>query len=722
MQWVGCSAIVSAAFGLVHTLCSNGKHFWFYEVPHARPEYHFSGAFTNPNHFANLLVLGVGPLAAWVVLRDRADRRSGERERRGNSSNTRGLSAAAILGYGALGLVVLTITLTASRGGVIALGTATAALLAGLHYRSLMSVRHVAGIGTIILALLATASLYGFDRLEKRLQTLVAGNIEEVDFRSGRRTVWQANLTAFTERPVTGTGAGSHRDAHAAFVPKHNGVVYTHAENGYLQILSETGLAGAILLMIGVGFVVYWCMAAISRSKEDESAAYAVAATAGLAASLTHSLVDFVWYIPGCMGPTLILAACQLRLAQIASQNRRAQGVILSGYAGWALTACIVFIATWSVAAYSSAAIASVHWDRYSRLAIADQEIARSELLRSSPRPETHALRVANAEAMIRCLRAFLSYRHDSARVHSVLATRYTQLFDLRQTDSENALSVAQLRDTVDACGFTDLRQLQEWLQRAIGENLELLVAARKHALLSIHYCPMNSGPYLKLADTGFLAGQSSEVNDALLEQALRVRPKSPRVLYTVGAYKFNHGQPDRGEELWKRSYDTPGSHRLRIIRTLAYQTSASYFLDTFRPRWDSLEHVWKFFRESQSEAELVRIVDYAARAARNEPPLERLGLEGRKWVKLSEMQAAVGRPELATRALEEGYRRAPTVWTLRRSLGIHLAQAERLREAEPHLRWCLGRQPQDEAVQQALVEAAKERLAAMRNDDSAWK
>ena len=721
MQLLAGGVLFAALFALPHTLFSNGLHLWLYDQPHASPTRGFSGGFTNRNHFADYLVLGIGPIAAWIVLRSRANLKAfSSRGRR--RSQTPPVSQPVLLGCVALGIVTAMVILSASRGGAVALLASAAVLLAAFASRSLIAARHVAAIGLIILTLSGLASLYGLDAATDRLETLLTGDIEQVDSGEGRRTIWQANLAAVAANPIAGTGAGSHRIAHPMYVPEHNGLVYTHAENGYLQVLSENGLAGGALLLAGIGFCLFWTNAALRRPKDDEPFAYAAAAAAGLTASLVHSAVDFVWYIPGCMGPTLMLAACQLRLAQLASDRRERTEFRLPVVSGWGLTAAVALIASWSVLVYTGPAVASVHWDRYSRTAIANRDFIDAEMKRARPRKGLHAVQTANTEEMIQNLRTALSFRPRSARIHSALASRYTELFDLRQAHSENALTAAQLRDTVRSCGFSDPRQLRDWLSKAIGENLVLLMTAREHAFLSAHYCPVAAAPYIALAETGFLTGQPPATTDALLDQAIRVRPKNPRVLYTAGAYKLNNGSPQEGEDLWKLSYAVEGSHRLQIIRVLAYQTTASSFLETYQPGWDSLRDVWTFFRDSQPEAELLHFVDYAAEAARAEPPLEDAHREGLKWVALSEMQAAVGRDDDAIRSLAAGYQRTPNSWHVRRTLGLRLVGDLRHRVAEPHLRWCLGRRPDDTIVQDALVQAAKARLAAARNTESVWK
>ena len=70
--------------------------------------------------------------------------------------------------------------------------------------------------------------------------------------------------------------------------------------------------------LLGAGLALWWCLGTL-RAAEDQAAAACCGALVGsLAASLIHSLGDFVWYIPACMSLTVITLACVCRLRQLA--------------------------------------------------------------------------------------------------------------------------------------------------------------------------------------------------------------------------------------------------------------------------------------------------------------------------------------------------------------------------------------------------------------------
>ena len=75
LRWCALSAAGMATFGIVQLLSSNGKFFWFYQYPFSTTSDVAHGSFSNRNHFANFLALGIGPLIWWLQQAMRRARR-----------------------------------------------------------------------------------------------------------------------------------------------------------------------------------------------------------------------------------------------------------------------------------------------------------------------------------------------------------------------------------------------------------------------------------------------------------------------------------------------------------------------------------------------------------------------------------------------------------------------------------------------------------------------
>ena len=66
MRWCALAALGMAVFGLVQFFAGNGKFFWFYQHPFTNTAHAIKGSFSNRNHFAQFLALGMGPLIWWL--------------------------------------------------------------------------------------------------------------------------------------------------------------------------------------------------------------------------------------------------------------------------------------------------------------------------------------------------------------------------------------------------------------------------------------------------------------------------------------------------------------------------------------------------------------------------------------------------------------------------------------------------------------------------------
>ena len=105
--------------------------------------------------------------------------------------------------------------------------------------------------------------------------------------------------------------------------PITNGTEPTHAENGYLQVLLETGIVGLALVLTGMIACAAWCVGGMKASVPTRSRVCAAAIAASLAALAAHSLVDFVWYAPALTAIAAILAACAMRIRQMVGEEER---------------------------------------------------------------------------------------------------------------------------------------------------------------------------------------------------------------------------------------------------------------------------------------------------------------------------------------------------------------------------------------------------------------
>lgn len=106
-----------------------------------------------------------------------------------------------------------------------------------------------------------------------------------------RRALWSAALAAFADHPLGGTGAGTfefvwNRDPHRAYYVRD-------AHSLYLESLAETGLPGALLVLVVVGSLL--AAAVRVALKEPDAGGAAAGAAAALLVFCVCAGVDWMW-------------------------------------------------------------------------------------------------------------------------------------------------------------------------------------------------------------------------------------------------------------------------------------------------------------------------------------------------------------------------------------------------------------------------------------------
>src|SRR5208337_4390915 len=200
-----------------------------------------------------------------------------------------------------------------SRGGFLAMTSATLTLLVGLLMRSgrLTAWIRLAATVAVILAMSALLLLVLGNSLpyQERLATIL-----DPEGYSIRFSIWAGALRAWREHPFWGSGLGSFAAATAPHFDRDHGVVFARSENEYFDLLTEGGLLGlglGLAFLVGIGRRAFQALVA-APSARDRGAV--VGAIFGLLALAFHSLSDFGPHVPGVGVPALILAGYLVRL------------------------------------------------------------------------------------------------------------------------------------------------------------------------------------------------------------------------------------------------------------------------------------------------------------------------------------------------------------------------------------------------------------------------
>lgn len=719
LNTVAIAAVAMAVFGLAQFFASNGKFFWFYVHPFRTTDHSAMGSFMNRNHFASFLVLGVGPLVRWLVASLRAGMPQANRRRSVAASNAWLESSLLTAG---LVLVLLAIALSFSRGGAMALAAATLTVSAIYWRWRLIDAKYLCGITAVALVMLGLLSLYGYEQLTSRLDDFVSGSVDSLDSSDGRRRVWAANIAAIQHGGLFGAGVGSHLAVCPVYLTEPSTKYYTHAENGYLQIATENGWLGAALLVLAFLLVAAWCLAGFTRVKDTAGQLAFGAAAAGLAASAVHSTVDFVWYIPACMSVTIALAVVVLRLAQIAVPVATSQPAatitstvtrILPRPRWIEMTAAVAVASAWMVHAFLGPGVAAVYWERYQRDVVARTRIFGDPTLPGAKTPTASEVSILGPleQSMERHLHDTLAWDPSFARAHLRLAALYVQQFERARLESENAIMASQIRDAAFAAHFASLEDQRAWLDRAFGPSIDLLARALVHARRAIAESPLEGDGYIYLANLGFLAGDAPSRAVACVAQAERVRPYDGEVAFEAGKQALVDGDRQLAIRYFARCFGNPGPHQLRIVGLLAGREAAEVFIAELQPDWRTLRAIWSRYREQGSEADLLTLVAYAETVTVRDAGASREFRPAWLWLYQALMHKDLGQPDRALACLNQAYAHDPHLYEVRRLLGFSLQSAGQYAEAEPHLRWCLSRRPDDKALAAAVLELGKQRM-----------
>jgi O-antigen ligase len=688
---VALASVAMTGFALLQFLTSNGKFFWTYEHPYMTTDTYPLGCFTNRNHLAQFLALGTSPLIWWLLRRLQQQ----EQDRIARRAMPTAMHATAVsLLLAALGGIALTVLMTLSRGGLLAIGLTSCAGIAMMCRIGLASMKF--GFALMLVGLV-TGCLFSFSKYE----SILTGRLEQ---NSGRSEIWQANIEVARDFPILGTGVGTHSDAYQLHIDSRtdDGYQYSHAESGYLQVASESGLGGLLVAGLFIATSLWWCIGALWNPDTKASSA-AAAILAGLIANILHAIGDFFWYTPACMLLLAIQLACASRLYRLARQDagRFVRSFRLPRLVT-AIAACgLVPLAVWMFDLKYPAAIADVHHIQSVRLMGLDERDLTDEEKETSIQ-----------QRLKEVLLAAKSSPRD-AKLQEAATTAYIQLFDLKQEHSENTMSSSMLRDAVKSSQFETPQAAAEWLNRAVGSNLKLLRLAGRSLKRSLANGPLRAKSYVLLTELGFLDRLDDEVfQQRCLEQALRLRPHDADTLYLVGKSGMQEGNLEKALTYWRPAFERSPRMQERIATVLAGQMSPDFFEQEFHPEWKSLEVIGRAFAGAGRlpEAQQVQRLFVTKGLARTKGMTSDEELEA-TLIAVRNTCHELGDINAAVNVMTRAVKRLPHSYSIRYMLGLDLVSANRPADAAEHLKWCASRQPNDASLQRLAGLAVTERL-----------
>jgi O-antigen ligase/tetratricopeptide (TPR) repeat protein len=713
---IGFGGAMMAVFGLLQLVAGNDRFFWFYEHPMSTTQFKAKGAFTNANHFANLLAMSLPIQLYFIVLRLNAPPTPPGVRSGGFSSRPKRSFDLPLFGWSlAMGASGVAILLSISRGGIVFALAGVLVMLAVLWKKSLLPTKAASVVGGLAILSLTGTLLFGdmaVRMVEQNFVELTSADIDQLDKYNARRKIWEANLEGIREFPILGTGLGSHSEVYWMwFNHPHSGKEFSHAENGYLQIGLETGLVGLGIVGLLILMYAFWCLRGLWRTTTPETVGAVGAVTACLVVTLTHSLSDFVWYAPACVNVVLMCAVCASALGRREFEQRHGPGeekrstagaLAMRGIWGGAIPATLL-LGAWMFSEKYPEVAAADPWQEYVRRTLAwqnhrDADFESNEtLLRrrmdlvlsaAEAHPEQHRVQL---HAGMACLR----------------------LFVLSQIENGQQMPLSQIRDAAFA-SFTSREEMLAWLDKpgVMGQSRQHLIRAQQHFRKSLELCPTQPRPYLELGELAWLDGLPAEAERDYVKQAVAVRPYDARAQFALGRMNFEAGDRIGALHHWKEAFRVDASYRRQIVEALAVYVPARFFLEEFDPDRETLVQLRYAYQESEDREGyrqiLVQLAEASVKAA-----LSSRGLEAeRYWREAHRCFAELENVRAAYHSAKEAVAANPSSYDSRKIFAMWLYEHGLYEEALEHLTWCIRRHPDRKGLQ---TYAEKAHLEAQR-------
>ena len=291
---------VVASFAVLQGIAPNGKLYWIWASAQSGAIY---GPYVNRNHYAGLMeMLTPFPLVLAATRFTEGNRRMF-------------VTAIAALMAGS-------IFLSQSRGGMLAFCVQMIVLSVLLVGARQGNWRKPLMLGAFLMLVIGFLVWLGGNELTRRLASIHSEARAELD--GGLRlTIDRDCLHMWLKRPILGWGLGTFPIVYPQFRSFYTTFFVNEAHNDYLQLLTETGLAG---FSIAVWFLVLVFRKVATKLKdwdETSTGALTVAALLGCVGILVHSFLDFNLQIPANAAMFYVLCAIAASQPLQESQRRR---------------------------------------------------------------------------------------------------------------------------------------------------------------------------------------------------------------------------------------------------------------------------------------------------------------------------------------------------------------------------------------------------------------
>ncbi|MDY6856656.1 MAG: O-antigen ligase family protein [Thermodesulfobacteriota bacterium] len=302
-------------FGIFQYFTWNGKIYWFNELTHGGTPF---GPYVNKNHFAGYMVMVIPLAIGFLISPSRIDNFEFGRSRYYLTDFESQISRNILLVFMVI-IMIAALFLTLSRGGIMSF------LLSMVFLTSLsLSSRRSKKKGTLFLIIIFTfSSLFliwlGIDPIIDRLSTLK--NTDKIGHQ--RLSVYRDTTQIIGDFPLLGTGLGTFKDIYPSYRTTESTLTFNHAHNDYLEILSDTGLLGGILIIGALLVILVIITKRLANRRNPFVVSITLGGITGIVAMLFHSIADFNMHIPANATMFCIILALTLTVVEMKTIRKR---------------------------------------------------------------------------------------------------------------------------------------------------------------------------------------------------------------------------------------------------------------------------------------------------------------------------------------------------------------------------------------------------------------
>ncbi len=277
--------IAIAFFAILQKFTSPDVIYWLRPAPEGSSP---GGPWVYRNHYAGFMEL-VFPLvlALFFYYRPTFDENQAFRIRMAAYFSTPGSNLYFILGFGVV-LILSSVFINLYRGGTIAINLGLLLFLTILARKKRNSVKLplLLTVGIVFLAV----SWMGWDPILARFNATVTeiGNIED-----NRLQIWQNCAPIIRDFLFTGSGFETFINVFPGYSTISSNLLFDHAHNDYIELLTDGGLVGFVLVAWFVLAVLRNGFKMLGRRRDTYSILLLIAGITAIFSILFHSLTDF---------------------------------------------------------------------------------------------------------------------------------------------------------------------------------------------------------------------------------------------------------------------------------------------------------------------------------------------------------------------------------------------------------------------------------------------